>query len=204
MGSFLKDKWPDLVILAITIPFIGAAIIWALDTGERIAVQENRTEQIIASLPDLRTRVAHQSVYEDFRSALLVSEPYHSNDNWLTAIQVLNAETGDVSKYVAKMQNEDDSSKVWEIYGMSMAVDRTAISFSAMGEMATTVQVKDTIPSGINSDASLISNVHASEIEEILTVTGATKIGDDRAPNIRNWPALVNETRMGVLQPPQP
>lgn len=203
MGEWFKEKWVELLILAVLIPSVIAAVAWAFSTGERIAVQENRTQQILASLPELRTRVAHESVYGAFQTAVLVSKPFLRNDQWYIEVQLLDASGGAVTRFETKMADQTDLSSVWAIYGQSLSKDPRAASFDAMQDMATTVELTKMLPSAIDSKSSFVSYVPASEIEQVIQTTGATRQQRVSAPDVNTWPALVDATTSGLLKPEQ-
>lgn len=203
MGVLIKEKWAEILVLIILIPFVVWSVNNTIDTGARIAVQESRTQQIIASLPELRTRVAHETIYGNFATALLVSDPFMKDSEWMTEIQLLNATNGQVTRYLTKMVDEDDTRQKWAIYGMSMTKDDRAMSFRAMENMATTVQVKTMVPPGIDPDASFVSSVPASEIQGVLGQVGAIERDIESAPGVRNWPSLMDSATTGALKPKQ-
>ncbi|WP_404927139.1 hypothetical protein [Mesorhizobium sp. ORM16] len=200
MGEWFKEKWIELLILAIIVPSAIGGITWAFDIGAKLAVQENRTETILASLPELRTRVAHESIYGAFQTAVLVSQPYERNDQWFTELQLLDAANGKVTKFETKMTGPNDTDHVWAVYGKSLAKDPKAANFDAMQNMATTVDLTKMLPPTINSESSFVSYVPADQIETVIKTTGATEQNSIPAPDVNTWPTLLDATA-GILKP---
>lgn len=192
MREFFKEKWPELFIIVIVLG--GFTSLWWQNWAfnERISRQKARTDNIIAALPDLRTRSAYESIYSNFRSAILLSKAREESGKWGMRIRVLDGIKGKASVYKVHVQNPDDLNFNWSLNAIVMQVDAKAINFKDMKSMGITLHYEKFPPDYLVLDSSFVMHVDASQIEGRLRILGAKRVGISTAPKIRTWPMLMD------------
>lgn len=205
MIDLVRRKWAEILILAIMIPSFGFLINFVVNYGERLARQEARTDSIIAALPDLRTRVAFESVYSAFKTALIVSKPYMQNASWKSDIHIVDAEHGKTKKYIVILKGRDDVGPLWTIAGSVQRLDNRAVPFSKMVGMGVTLKFKEYPPTFIDKETSFIVYKSAAKIESRLKYLGFKYNSGASVPKVRTWAKLLralNSNQMKSVTPP--
>lgn len=202
MRKFFAEKWPEILILVVIIPgFVG---LWWYGWGlnGRMIRQEVRIDGIVAALPDLRTRTAFESVYKPFKSAVIVSKPYMSGGVWYASAHLIDPSKGEVQTYLRAVDGVGDENLAWSVAGSVVSLDKGAISFDVMQDMAVELKVQEFAPSYIDADGSYILYKDAAELQPVLKEMGLAIQGTSSIKNADTWPNLIQAVREGAIQLP--
>ncbi len=198
MIEYIKKKWPELLILAIIIPFVGWFVSQTVDYGQRIAVQENRTAQIIASIPDLRTRVARLTTTQSFQTAILVSVPEVEADKWISEVSMIDNAAKQIVNYQIPLQNGKDFRTAFALYGLARGQDDMAIDFQRMKSIALTADITESVPLSIDANTSFLTSASAQSLESMLDELGAVQVqASSLSVPVLDWSDLMARARAG-------
>jgi len=197
LSAYLREKWPELLLVVIVIGGGGFLIGQTLDLRDRSIRQETRVDTIVAALPDLRTRVAIETIYSPFQSALFVSNPQKLGDAWNTTIQVVNPDLMQISSFKLATVAEADQQAALAALGLVFSSDAQAVTAEAAQSFALSSNYTGQLPRTIDPRLSIISATDPKILEEFLGTIGAQKYSTTSIPPVRNWVDLVDEVTAG-------
>ena len=192
LGKGFRQKWAEILILAIMIPAFGWLLKLAWDLNSRTATLETRMAAFVNAMPELRRGIAAAAINQPFRSAVIVFEPVAAGEAWEGKIEVLDAEEGDITTYVAKLGETTKQMLEVNLIGSVKRIDPNALSFREMQEKERVVGVTGAAPPpAIVGDASFVSYTDAKEIKSALIKTFGFRMKDVRqATGVETWPTL--------------
>ena len=133
-GKGLKQKWPEILILVIMTPALMWLLKLAWEQNSRMIALETRLTAFVNAMPELRRGIASAAINQPFRSALIVFRPRAVGEVWEGKIEVLDAEQGDITTYVAKLDETTKQMLEVNLIGSVKRIDSNALSFSEMLE----------------------------------------------------------------------
>src|SRR5262245_4410107 len=191
LAKSFKQKWAEVLIIVIAFPALLLLLKLAWDQNSRMAELETRMAAFINAMPELRRGIAAAAISQPFRSAVIVSQPVASGQSWEAKIEVLDAEEGNITTYMAMLEEAGWQMLEVNIIASVKRIDTNALSFREMREKERVVGAKgEAQPPAINGEASFVMYTDAKEIKSALETFGfqMTEIGP--AIGIETWPAL--------------
>ena len=156
-----------------------------------MAELETRMAAFVNAMPELRRGIASAAINQPFRSVLIVSQPIAVGESWEAQIEVLDAEEGDITTYVAKLGETTKQMLQVNLIGSIKRIDSNALSFREMQEKESVAGVGgEAPPAAIDGDASFVSYTDAEEIKSALKTFGFQKRDVSPATGIETWPTL--------------
>src|SRR5262245_49349865 len=190
LAKSLKQKWAEVLIIAITLPALLLLLKLAWDQNSRMVELETRLGAFVNAMPELRRGIASAAINQPFRSVLIVSRPIAPGEFWEAKVEVLDAENGDIT-YVAKLAEAAKQMLQVNLIGSIKRLDSNALSFREMQEKETVAGVGgEGPPEAIDGDASFVSFTDAEEIKSALDIFGFQKRDVNPATGMETWPTL--------------
>jgi len=187
LAKSLKQKWAEVLIIVIAFP----TLLLLLKLSWDMAELETRMAAFINAMPELRRGIASAAINQPFRSVLIVSRPIAVGKSWEAQVEVLDAENGDITTYVAELEEAAKQMLQVNLIGSIKTLDSNALSFREMEEKETVVGVGgEGPPEAIDGDASFVSYTDAEEIKSALKIFGFQKRDVNPATGMETWPTL--------------
>jgi hypothetical protein len=145
--------------------------------------------------------VAFETIYDAFKTAVVVYKPYQLNSTWVSKVAVLDSSKGTAHIYTANLPDQNNAKLVQSITGAVYQADDMAVNFAKVKDMAVSLKYSGFAPDSVDQTGSFVS-FHSSD-----SVDGAIKEivgGDARVqtlPSVDTWPALVDAMKAGKLNP---
>jgi hypothetical protein len=128
----------------------------------------------VNAMPELRRGIAAAAINQPFRSAVIVSQLIASGEAWEAKIEVLDAEEGNVTIYLARLGETTRQMLEVNLIASVKRIDTNALSLA------------------INGDASFVIYTDAKEIKSALKTFGFQMFEVGPAIGIDTWPAALN------------
>jgi hypothetical protein len=191
LAKSFKQKWAEVLIIVTTLPALLLLLKIAWDQNSRMAELETRMAAFVNAMPELRRGIATAAINQPFRSALIVSRPIAAGESWQAQVEVLDAERGDITTYVAKLGETTKQMLQVNLIGSIKRIDSNALSFREMQEKEHLAGIGgEAPPAAIDGDASFVIYTDAEGIKSALNTFGFQKRDVNPATGMDTWPAL--------------
>jgi hypothetical protein len=114
------------------------ALMWLLklawEQNSRMIALETRLIAFVNAMPELRRGIASATIHQPFRSALIVFRPVAAGEAWEGKVEVLDADEGNITMYMAKLGETPKQMLKVNLIGSVKRIDPNALSFSEMLE----------------------------------------------------------------------
>jgi hypothetical protein len=191
LAKSLKQKWAEVLIIVITVPALLLLLKLAWDQNSRMVELETRLAAFVNAMPELRRGIASAAINQPFRSVLIVSRPIAAGESWEAQVEILDAEKGDITTYVAKLGETTKQMLQVNLIGSIKRIDSNALSFREMQEKENVAGVGGEVPpAAIDGDASFVIYIDADEIKSALNTFGFQKRDVISATGIETWQTL--------------
>jgi hypothetical protein len=208
MGKYIKEKWAELLVGAILIPFIAAifAIVWTM-RGDLSKVDGtldsvvHRVNRIAEVLPDLRVRLAYEEINKTPKTLILSTTPYKKGDAWTVTLNIVDTTNG--AKKIYSLQEINQKQAKFAVAGLVYSIDATANSFTDMEKYSVDVKQAKFAPSIVEKSSSFVSYREPEEIAANLKILGyqpqEEKPSTFTITYIRDWPSTVDALATGTV-----
>lgn len=188
----LREKWAELLILAITVPALVWLITLVFDLASKMKAVEMHLTQSAKNTAELRVGItAAASINQPFRSAIVVFKSSLEGEDWKMNVEIWDPVDGKVSTYTAKLDKRRKELLEVSLIAIVKKVDFDALNFKEMEEMARLVGLGSrSLPDGIIRDDSFVVNSDPMPIEGELKSFGFEKIASGSAKGVDTWRAL--------------
>lgn len=194
-----SDWWKVLGIAGpIVLTIVGAA--WFL--GSKLSSVENhnsalqvRIDAIAEALPDIRVKVAYESVYGPFQSVLLVSDPRPNGDAWTRVIGVYDADSGMLNTFVLPVTAREDDAAVMQIVGRISALQSTSVALDEAEKASVEVNAPMYVSDDLDKGNSYLIRSDAELIIRAVESTGATPDGSTPQVTVTSYSDLFAEMK---------
>src|SRR5262245_3542396 len=187
LAKSLKQKWAEVLIIVIAFP----TLLLLLKLSWDMAELETRLAAFVNAMPELRRGIAAAAINQPFRSVLIVSRPIAVGKSWEAQVEVLDAENGDITTYVAELEEAAKQMLQVNLIGSIKRLDSNALSFREMQEKESVAGAGgEDPPEAIDGDASFVSYKDAEEIKSALDIFGFQKRDVNPATGMETWPTL--------------
>jgi hypothetical protein len=213
MLNYLKDKWPELLIVVVLIPLI--ATILAIGWSMRGALSKidgtlngvvTRVDHIAEAIPDLKVKLAYESIEKPFKTLILTGQTYTEGNTLLVPVNIINTSSGNKSIYTAELRDNSDQNALYALSGAVESVDHKAVSLEEMEAYSLETKQSKFAPDNIEKGYSFVVYKDASGVENKLKKAGYHKKASGKAPALAiwNWSAVVDALTSGALTLDQP
>jgi hypothetical protein len=210
MLNFLKEKWPELLIVAILLPIAGVVFSMKGDVskldGTVIGVVE-RVQHIADAIPDLRIKVAYEATEMPYKTLILTGKPYKKDNENVVPLNIIDTNTGTKAIYLVT-GTTNSAQTLWALSGVVRTTDEAANSFTMMEKYSVDAKKPKFSPDNIDKKWSFVVYKDAAVLEDAIQKIGYEKVETGKAPlnsvSLWNWAMTVDALRSGALTVDQP
>jgi hypothetical protein len=207
LRGFLKEKWPELLIVAILLPIAGVLFSMKGDVSKLDGTVNGvveRVQHIAEAIPDLRIKVAYEATEMPFNTLILTGKLYKKDNKNVIPINIIDTSTGERALYLAGTDNSDQA--LWALSGVVWNTDESANSFTMIEKYSVDAKKAKFSPDTVDKTWSFVAYKKAAVFEDVIQRFGYVKMGTGKVPpnSVSNWSMTVDALRSGALTVDQP
>lgn len=198
------EKWLEIIVCVVIIGLLGWLLKLTVDMKYSLGKLEGttsstseRVDRIVAVMPNMMIRVAHEETKKPFKAALITTKPIErSPGNWISVVHFMDPEKIERSTFEIPLDGPDDKELKNLITGIAFRLDEYSLSFNKLKNFSLEIGEPVTFPMEIDDKTSFLLYKSTEKIGVELDFLKAKPEIYSLPSKIDTWNKLTEEIRV--------
>jgi hypothetical protein len=204
-GVLMKaEKWLEIIVCVVIIGLLGGLLKLTFDMKYSLGKLEGTTsstseriDRIVAVMPDMMIRVAHEETKKPFKAALITTKPIErSPGNWISVVHFMDTEKVKRSTFEVPLDGPDDEELKNLITGIAFRLDEYSLSFNKLKNFSSEIGEPVTFPMEIDDKTSFLLYKSSEKVGVELDFLKTTPKIYSLPSKIDTWSKLTEEIKI--------